>query len=121
MPRIRFLCCLACLLPLGAGAVDLPNEAAGAGAPAEAVAVLPADLPDPVVLEAALQRLDWPSFRHVIESVPKLRADVDAYGAFGWEYVKSHYTTYGWRKNIGRLKDDQKRQLAELIRQAQKR
>jgi len=74
--------------------------------------------PDSRQMEHDLQRLDWPRFRQVVESVPKLKTDVDAYGPTGWKYVKASYRIYPWRKNIDRLDDGQKRRLAELIRQA---
>jgi hypothetical protein len=74
--------------------------------------------PDSVQMEQELQKLNWQQFRSVIESVPKLKADVDAYGPFGWQYVKANYTTYGWKKSIDRLDDTQKQELAELIRSA---
>ncbi len=74
--------------------------------------------PDSVQLEQDLQQLDWIQFKSVVESVPKLKADVDAYGAFGWQYVKTNYTTYGWKKSIDKLDHAQKQQLAELIRNA---
>ena len=69
-------------------------------------------------MEKDLQQLKWKQFRSVIEAVPKMKADVDAYGPLGWQYVQANYTTYGWKKNIDRLDDEQKRQLAELIQRA---
>jgi len=72
-------------------------------------------------LERELQSLNWEQFRYVVESVPKLRADVDAYGRLGWEYVKANYTRYRWKKNIDKLDVSQKRQLATLIQKAKKR
>jgi hypothetical protein len=67
-------------------------------------------------MEEDLQRMTWSQFRSVVESVPKLKADIDAYGQTGWQYVQANYTTYRWRKNIKRLDNTQKEQLAELIR-----
>lgn len=75
-------------------------------------------LPDSRQIEQDLQRLPWPQFRSVIEAIPKLKADVDAFGSFGWQYVKANYQTHGWKKNVDRLDDAQKRQLVELIRAA---
>ncbi|OHC64576.1 MAG: hypothetical protein A2045_06440 [Rhodocyclales bacterium GWA2_65_20] len=69
-------------------------------------------------MEKDLQRLPWTQFRSVIESVPKLKADVEAYGPMGWQYVRKTYTTHGWKKNIDKLDDSQKKRLAELIRTA---
>ena len=74
--------------------------------------------PDSIRMEQDLQGLRWEQFRSIIESVPKMKADVDAYGPLGWQYVKGNYATYGWRKNIERLDDNQKQLLTELIRQA---
>lgn len=68
-------------------------------------------------LEKSLQRLSWPDFRAVISAIPKLKADVDAYGAFGWQYVEANYRSYRWAKKIDKLDADQKRHLAELIGQ----
>jgi hypothetical protein len=76
--------------------------------------------PDSRQMEYDLQQLEWPKFRQVVESVPKLKADVDAYGRLGWKYVEVRYRTYPWQKSIDRLDDSQKRHLAELIRQAQR-
>lgn len=77
-------------------------------------------VPDSRQMEHDLQQLDWPKFRQVVESVPKLKADVDAYGPLGWKYVEAKYRTYPWQKNIDKLDDGQKRQLAQLIRAAQR-
>lgn len=69
-------------------------------------------------LEKELQRLPWQQFRQVIESVPKMKADVEAYGPIGWSFVQKNYQTHGWKKNIDKLSEDQRKQLAELIRLA---
>ena len=69
-------------------------------------------------MEKDLQKLSWKQFRSVIESVPKLKADVEAYGPIGWKYVESHYTTYGWKKNIDKLDTFQRTRLAELVASA---
>ncbi len=97
---------------LGAGdgrAVPSPDEARA----------MSEDRLDGARLEHELQELDWPQFRSVIEAVPKLKADVDAYGPAGWEYVKGRYKTYQWHKNINRLDADEKQRLAALIDTAQ--
>lgn len=67
-------------------------------------------------LEKELQGLDWKQFKAVISAIPKLKADVDAYGPLGWQYVQANYKTYRWRKNIDKLDNVQKIQLAQLIR-----
>ena len=92
-----------------------PNHKPKATATATATAV-----PDSRQMEKDLQQLDWPHFRQVIESVPKLKASVDAYGPLGWKYVEARYQTYPWQKNIDRLDDGQKRHLADLIREAKR-
>ena len=69
-------------------------------------------------MEQDLQQLTWKQFRSVIESVPKMKADVEVYGPLGWQYVQSNYKTYGWKKSIDRLDDNQKQQLADLIKTA---
>jgi hypothetical protein len=71
--------------------------------------------PDSRKIEQDLQRLSWPQFRTVVEAIPKLKADIEAYGPFGWQYVQKNYQTHGWRKNIGKLDEAQKQQLVELI------
>ncbi len=71
-------------------------------------------------LEKDLQRLSWKQFRQVVESVPKLKADVEAYGPIGWTYVQQNYQTYGWKKNIDKLNEEQRKQLADLILRARK-
>jgi hypothetical protein len=66
-------------------------------------------------LEKALQGLNWDQFKAVVEAIPKLKADVDAYGPLGWQYVQANYRNYPWRKNIRKLQEPQKKRLAELI------
>ena len=74
--------------------------------------------PDSKQIEYDLQHLPWKQFRSVIESVPKMKADVEAYGPAGWKYVEAHYKTYGWKKSIDKLDDDQKLHLSDLVRLA---
>lgn len=74
-----------------------------------------ADIPNSLTLEKELQSLSWPNFRTVVEGIPKLRAEVDRHGQFGWQYVRANYRTYPWKKNIDRLDPEQRRQLAVLI------
>jgi hypothetical protein len=69
-------------------------------------------------MESDLQRLPWKQFRSVIEAVPKMKADVDAYGPAGWKYIEGRYKTHGWKKGIDKLDPDQKQRLADLIRAA---
>ena len=73
-------------------------------------------VPDSKQMERDLQRLPWKQFRSVIEAVPKMKADVDAYGPAGWKYIEGRYKTHGWKKGIDKLDPDQKRRLADLIR-----
>lgn len=73
--------------------------------------------PSSEFLESALQGLTWPQFESVVRSVPKLRSKVDLYGPAGWQYVRSRYQTYGWKKSLDKFTPDEKNQLAELIRQ----
>jgi hypothetical protein len=83
--------------------------------------VLNEDRIDGKRLERELQGLDWEQFRAVIEAIPKLKADVDAYGPAGWEFVKGRYKTHAWKKNIDRLDDAEKQKLAALIDDAERR
>jgi hypothetical protein len=89
-----------------------PSAHAKAAAPAKSRGV------DSQQIEKDLQRLSWKQFRSVIESVPKMKADVEAYGPMGWKYVEANYTTYAWKKNIDKLDDAQKKRLADLIQVA---
>jgi hypothetical protein len=75
---------------------------------------------DGLQMEMELQHLPWKQFRQVVESVPKLKADVEAYGPIGWTYVQQNYKTYGWKKNIDKLNEVQRKQLEDLIQQARK-
>ena len=108
-------------LPLGAtliaAALALPWVSLPARADEPAVAT--ATQEENLRLEKSLQNLSWKQFRSIIEAVPKLKADVEAYGAFGWQYVQANYTTYGWKRNIDRLDDAQKQLLSDLIRRAE--
>lgn len=103
------LCCAAFL------SFQLPVFAEEAAVPTAAQA--PA--PDSSQMEKGLQQLPWDRFRQIVEAVPKLKKDVDAYGPLGWEYVKQNYASYPWKRNIDRLDPQQKQQLADLLRAAQ--
>ena len=73
---------------------------------------------DSAKMEKDLQRLPWKQFRSVVESEPKLKAGIDAYGPAGWQFVQANYRSYQWKKNIDKLDDRQKKLLAERIRRA---
>ncbi len=73
------------------------------------------EVPDSRQMEKDLQRLPWPRFRAIVEAVPKLRAGIEAYGTAGWQIVEANYTRYRWQKNIDKLDEAQKKQLADLI------
>jgi len=112
MPKLSYAL-IACLLMVFAlPAVAQASSSNGDVAPAETIR------PDSSQIEKDLQQLPWRQFRAIIESVPKLKADVDAFGPLGWQYVQANYTTYGWKKNIDKLDDAQKNRLAELIQTA---
>ncbi len=106
---------LATTLAAAAHAAEL--SPAKANKPVAARAPLPASQQ----LEKELQQLPWKQFRSVIESIPKMKAEVEAYGPIGLQYVEARYKTYSWKKSIDKLDDSQKRQLADLIRQAGRR
>lgn len=100
------------LLLAGALAVTLPAATLAAEA---STATAPAPALSSKVLEKELQSLDWEQFQSVVKAVPKLRAQVDAYGPMGWQFVQQNYRSYGWRKSIDKLDVDQKQDLQDLI------
>ncbi len=108
---------LSCLPLLLAALVLLALPPEGRAAPAT-TALDRASVPTSEALEKSLQSLTWPQFRFVVNAVPKLKAKVDAYGKAGWQYVRSHYRTYAWKKSIAKFSPQEKKQLADLIRQA---
>ena len=110
MPRLIYalIACLSTGATL-ADDIQVPDETIAAASANNSA-------PDSKQMEKDLQNLPWKQFRSVIESIQKLKADVEAYGPIGWQYVQSNYTTHGWKKNIDRLDDAQKKGLAELIR-----
>lgn len=69
----------------------------------------------PEGLEHQLQSLPWELFRAVVESEPKLKADVDAYGPLGWAYVQKKYRAHPWSRNLERLEPERRHQLATTI------
>jgi len=89
-----------------------PSAATKMAAPAKSA------LPDSQQLEHDLQLLPWKSFRSVIEAVPKMKADVEAYGPAGWKFVEAGYKTFPWKKNIDKLDEAQMKLLADLIQGA---
>ena len=120
-PRYRGI--LSIILLLG-GTLGLlgPLAAAAQGNAPETVstggAEHPTGLPSTEQLEGELQGLSWEQFRSVVSAIPKLKADVDAYGPLGWQYVERNYRSYAWRRNLAKLDTDQTRQLVALIAKA---
>ena len=110
MKTILFLLAVLAGAPVSAAGVAHPPVAARSSVPSAEV--------DSAALERELQRLPWTQFRSVVEAVPKLKESIDAYGPAGWQFVQANYRNYGWKKNIDRLDEGQKKQLAELIRRA---
>jgi hypothetical protein len=88
--------------------------------PTQATAARKTVVPDSKQLEKDLQLLNWKQFRWVIESVPRLKAGVEAYGPMGWKYVQAKYPTYPWRNSIDKLDASEKGQLVDLILRARK-
>lgn len=82
------------------------------------VAAATSAAPDSQKIASDLQRMSWEQFRSVIEAVPKMKADVEAYGPPGWKYVEAHYKTNDWKKAIDKLDDAQRQHLAELVQAA---
>jgi len=82
--------------------------------------IVTAPTPDSRQLEKELQRLDWNQFRSVLEAIPKLKADVDAFGPSGWQFVQANYRYYPWRRLIDKLDTEQRQHLSELIQAAKK-
>ena len=114
MPQV--ICALiAGIWAASAVAADAPQTA-----DAKVVAPAKQGTLDSKQIESDLQSLPWKQFRSVIESVPKLKADVEAYGPAGWKYVEARYKTYGWKKGIDKLDDDEKQRLADLIKLAKR-
>lgn len=113
MPRL-----LTCLL--AAGVWMSPALAAAPGTPGGPPGAVAAKggAPDSKQIERDLQRLSWRQFRFVIESVPEMKADVEAYGPVGWKFVESRYATHGWKKSVDKLDAAEKQRLVELIRAA---
>lgn len=115
----RLRAALATLLTLAATtaltAVALPALADEPVPTPDEMRVLGEDRTDSKRLEKELQKLNWEQFRSVIEAIPKLKADVDAYGAAGWTFVKGRYQSYPWHRNIDKLDAEERQHLATLI------
>ena len=79
------------------------------------------DAPSSEQIEKNLQNLSWHQFRSVVEAVPKLKADVEAYGSLGWHFVEANYTHYRWKKTVDKLDAADKTRLAGLIETARSR
>ncbi|MDO8933910.1 MAG: hypothetical protein Q7U97_16075 [Rhodocyclaceae bacterium] len=101
-------------LALAAGLWAAPAFAAETAPAAE----IRAAAPDTRAMEKDLQQLPWKAFRSVIEAVPKMKTDVEAYGPMGWKFVEANYRNHAWKKNIDKLDEPQKKLLADLIRRA---
>lgn len=117
MTRKTIVFVMTALLASAAWAMDGARDSDSA-TPQGGVAAASATAPDSARLEKELQQLSWEQFKQVIVAVPKLKSGVDAFGPFGWDYVRANYRTYPWKKSIDRLDDTQKVQLAALIEKA---
>lgn len=104
---------LVCFWATSALAANVPTPA-----PAKVAASTAKGQPDSRKMQKDLQQLNWKQFRSVLVAIPKLKAEVDAYGPLGWQYVRENYSTYSWRKSIDKLDETQKKRLAELIQNA---
>lgn len=107
------------LLPLILALFSLPGFAAAPAGVKSAISAKAA-IPGSETLEKELQNLTWPQFRFVVQSIPKLKAKVDAYGPTGWRYVQSRYQTYAWRNSIEKFTPEERKKLHALINQARK-
>lgn len=104
---------LVCFWATSAFAANLP-----AHAPTKVAAPATKGQPDSRKMQKDLQQLNWKQFKSVLVSIPKLKAEVDAYGPLGWQYVRENYRSHGWKKSIDKLDEPQKKRLAELIQNA---
>lgn len=118
--NMKKLVCILLAFFLG-GTLAQAEATADTTAATAAAPTTSASVPDSKSLEKSLQALSWPQFKAVVEAVPKLKADVDAYGEFGWQYVQMNYQNYRWKKSIDKLSDEQKQQLATLIQSARRK
>ena len=99
-------------------ALALPTLAQSSADSANVQSVAGSDNVDSRQMSTDLPHLPWKPFKAIIEAVPKLASDVNAYGPLGWQFVKENYKTYDWKKKIDKLDAVQKKQLAELIKNA---
>ena len=98
------------------GAIALAAQnGASYGTNATRISMEKSPLPDSRQMEKELQQLDWKRFRSVLEAIPRLKAEVEAYGPAGWQFVQANYRYYRWRKLIDKLDAGQLRHLNELI------
>ena len=74
--------------------------------------------PESRQMESDLQHLPWAQFRSIVQAIPKLKANIDAFGPSGWQFVQANYTRYPWKKSIDKLDDVQKIRLLEMIQTA---
>ena len=109
---------LAVILLLFLSALALPSRAQSSADTATIQSVGEKDKVDSRQMSTDLQGLPWKPFQAIIKAVPKLATGVDAYGPLGWKFVKQNYKTYDWKKKIDKLDAVQKKQLAELIKNA---
>lgn len=115
VPRNLRSCALAALLALPAAAAFADGEPPDVVPDQDMSRVMSEDRLQSGRLSHELQSLDWQQFRSVIEAIPKLRADVDAYGPAGWAFVQGQYKTHDWSRNIDRMDDAEREKLAALI------
>lgn len=120
MPRFASPRRLLGILTLTLGLWPILALPADVRSPAQPGAAAKMAAPDSRQIEKDLQRLNWKQFRWVIESIPRLRSDVEAYGPMGWKYMQAKYSTHPWKKSIDKLDETEKRQLADLILKAGK-
>ena len=110
MRRVLLGVCLGLNVAAGLAATERPLQSK-ATTSAKAI-------PDSRQLEKGLQSLSWKQFKSVVEAIPPIKAEVDKYGALGWQFVQQSYRTYSWKGIIDRLEVSQKHELARLIERA---
>lgn len=70
---------------------------------------------DPVELEKGLQALSWVQLVQVFQAVPKLKEQYDRLSDFERSILQQRYARHAWRRNVAKLDDAQRIQLADLI------
>jgi hypothetical protein len=105
---------LACLLLAGQAWGDASSPA---GCAPEASPPCAPAIPqlDPVELEKGLQALSWEQLVRVFQAVPKLKEQYDRLSDFERSILQQRYAHHAWRRNVAKLDDAQRLQLAELI------